>query len=148
MIPDEREWQAQEMAMRCERAGRDLPAADTVGAAYLTIAKALNQPLEPLLPADFAFRVAAMAANSRPAQEVESPLERILLFGLACVFGISALVAVMLYGSSWLGNSLGMLAQVGTSDLTWVLALAACLAVSWSGELLRRRVADQAPNPV
>lgn len=142
MIPDEREWHAQEKAMRYERAYLDLPASDALVAAYLPIAQALSQPLEPLLPADFAARVAAMAVDGQRAQEVDSKLERWLLIGLATVFGICTLAAVVIYGSSWLGNSFSMLAQVGNANLAWPTALAVCLVVSWFSEALRRRLSD------
>ncbi|MGB0133059.1 hypothetical protein [Dokdonella sp.] len=142
MIPDEREWQAQETAMRCERGSRELPVSDTLAAAYLPIAQALNQALEPSLPDDFAARVAAMAvARGRP-EDVESRLERLLLAGLATVFGICATAACVIYGGAWLANSFSMLAQVGSPALAWPMALAACLMVSWFSEMLRRRMAD------
>jgi hypothetical protein len=147
MIPDEREWQAQERAMQCERAGLEIPASDALSTGYLAVAQALNQAPKPLLPADFAARVAALAASGRQSTEVESKLERALLLGLSTVFGLCALAAVVIYGSSWLGNSFSMLAQVGTLNLAWPMALAACLGVSWASEVLRRRVADQGPNP-
>ena len=147
MIPDEREWLAQENAMRCERKGLEMPDSDALGTAYLPIARALNRPLEPMLPADFAARVAALATAGQIPAEAESLLERMLLLGLAAVFGICALVAVVIYGSNWLGNSFSMLAQIGTSNLTWAMALAACLAVSWFSESLRSRTSHHQPSP-
>ncbi|MEZ5463441.1 hypothetical protein [Dokdonella sp.] len=148
MIPDEREWQAQERAMQCERAGLEIPASDTLGTAYLAVAQALNQAPEPLLPADFAARVAALAASGRQATEIESRLERFLLLGLSAAFGVCALAAVVIYGSNWLGNSFSMLAQVGTLNLAWPMALAACLGVSWFSEAVRRRMTDEPAHPV
>jgi hypothetical protein len=142
MIPDEREWQAQEMAMRCERAGVESPASDMLVAAYLPIAQALNKPLDPLLPADFAARVAALAATVNHSGEAESKFEQWLLLGLAIIFGACALVAAMIYGSDWLGNSFDILAQVSTTSLAWPMLLATCLAVSWFTEALRNRNRD------
>lgn len=143
MIPDEREWQAQEKAMRCERAGIELPASDTLGAAYLPIAQALSRPLQSGLPDNFAARVAAMAgAGPRPA-EVESQLEQWLLLALAIVFGTCALAAVVVYGNgNWLGNAFSMLARAGAPTLAWPMALAGCLLVSWFSEALRKHRSD------
>lgn len=148
MIPDEREWQAQEKAMNCERAGLDLPATDTLGVSYLPVARALGQPLEPLLPVDFAARVAAMAARGQQAgMEAESKLEHWLLLGLAAVFVISALAAGVIYGDgSWLGSSFSLLARLGAGNLAWPLALVACLVISWSAEALRSRASGANPR--
>lgn len=146
MTPDEREWQAQETAMRCEREGRDLPAPDALGVDYLPIARALNQPLDPMLPSDFAARVAALATVRRHSEQAESRLERLLLLGLAIVFGLCALGAVGIYGGNWLANSFSMLAQIGSPTLAWPIALAGCLALSWAADVLRRRMADHGPK--
>lgn len=146
MIPDEREWQAQEVAMRSERAGLEPPASDTLAAAYLPIAQALNQPLDPVLPADFAARVTALAASGHRSEEADSQLERWLLISLTTIFGICALAAVVIYGSGWLGNSFNLLAQAGGINSGWLMVLAACLAVSWFSEALRKRTADRGPG--
>lgn len=139
MNPDEREWQVQERATQCERAGVDMPDADTESAEYLTIARALRQPLDSGLPADFASRVAGLAAaRIRPAA-VDSRFEQGLLVVLGLVMAASALVATVIYGTGWLGPLVNPLGQVGKSNLAWPLALLLCLAVSWLSEQLRRR---------
>jgi hypothetical protein len=129
MIPDECEWQAQEAAVQAERIG----IAHELGprsADYLTVARALRQPLEVHLPEDFARRVAALASYNRPVAEIESGLERRLLIVLAVVLGIAGLVAVMVYGGSWLGASINLVGQLGKPSMAWMSSLLGCLAVS------------------
>jgi hypothetical protein len=142
MIPDEREWQAQERAMQCERAGVEVTDGDAASAEYLSIARALRQPLDAGLPADFASRVANLAtARVRPAG-VDSRFEQGLLVVLGVSMGIAALVAAWVYGAGWMQSMLNPLAapfgHVGKASLAWPLALASCLVLSWlSGHLHR-----------
>jgi hypothetical protein len=137
MIPDEREWQAQEAAIKAERLG----SAHELGASsadYLAVARALRQPLEVNLPDDFARRVAALAASYRPVAEIESGLERRLLIALAVVLGIAALVATMVYGGSWWGASISLVSQLGKPSMAWMSSLLACIALSVVSQQLGR----------
>lgn len=142
MIPDEREWQAQERAMQCERAGVELTDGDAASAAYLSIARALRQPMDADLPADFAVRVARLAAARAHDAAPDSRFERGLLLVLGIAMGVAGLVAVAIYGPDWLGPLADALAapigRLGKANLAWPLALASCLALSWfSGHLQR-----------
>jgi hypothetical protein len=146
MIPDEREWQAQEAAVKAERIGA-AHELDSMSADYLALARALRQPLAVDLPNDFARRVAALATRSRPVAEIESGLERRLLFGLAVGFGIAALVAAIIYGGSWLGASISLVSQLGKPSTAWMLSLLGCLAVSVLSQQAARIFRQSGNNP-
>jgi uncharacterized membrane protein len=145
MMPDEREWQAQEAAVKAERIGsaREL---DARSADYLAVARALRQPLAVDLPNDFARQVAALATRCRPVAEVESGLERRLLFGLAIGFGIAALVAAIVYGGSWLGGSISLVSQLGKPSMAWIMSLLGCLAISALSQQLARFFGQSGSN--
>jgi hypothetical protein len=140
MIPDEREWQAQERALHNERAGIAMPDDDALGKAYQPIAQALRQPPALALPADFANQVARIA-QSRPLQaSVDGRFERLLITMLGVALGISAVVMGMTYGADWLRASASLLPQSGgRTSVTWALSLCACMGLSWLIEQLHQR---------
>ena len=143
MNPEDREWQAQERAMQIERDGVDMTEADGLSASYLGIARALREPLGAALPADFAERMAAMVASRRQPVEIESRFEQTLLVALCVVMGLSALVALLVYGSGdWVAPLTDSFRRVGRPPLTWSLAVAACLSLSWFAQHLRNRGED------
>jgi len=136
----QREWEAQESALRAERHGA--PAGrDTAVAQYRLIARALrNPPLDPL-PSDLVARVAAgIALESRIASErVEVWLER----GLVVLLLLAGAAAVAVYNGESLReltSSLPEPAVLGTQVLTsWGFAIAACVGISWAFEGSRKR---------
>jgi uncharacterized membrane protein len=145
MMPDESEWLAQEAAAKAERMG-SAHELDARSADYLAVARALRQPLAVDLPNDFARRVAVLTTRCRPVVEVESGLERRLLFGLAIGFGIAALVAAIVYGRSWLGGSISLVSQFGKPSMAWVVSLLGCLAISALSQQLARMVGQSGDN--
>ena len=147
MIPDEREWQAQERAMQVERNGQDVADVDNLAASYVSIAKALRQPLVSGLPSDFANRTAARVAEQLRTMPVDSGLERWLLNALAVVMALSGLLVLLLYRDNWLAPLTVMLGQVGSLDSPGLLVMALCLAVSWLAEQLRRQVQSPHRHP-
>jgi hypothetical protein len=88
----EAEWQRQERALVQERAGgAPAGAQEPVQRAYRLIARAINEPELPELPADFASRVARLAPARLPSMRVSDawferglPWLMALLFGGAC----------------------------------------------------------------
>lgn len=135
---DEREWQAQERALREARAGLRAPldADDRVRAQYRAIAEALRAPPPVSLPTGFAADVARLARARAPANAPEAGLERWLVRALVAAFVLSALLALGAYGA----RLLAMLEDgVGTQGLQWLGVLAGCVALSWSLDWLRRR---------
>lgn len=143
MNPEDREWQAQERAMQIERDGRDMTEADGLSASYMGIARALREPLVAALPVDFAERMGALVANRRQPVEIESRFEQALLVTLGLIMGLSALVALLVYGSGdWVGPLTDSFRRLGRPLLTWPLAVAACLSLSWFAQHLRNRGED------
>lgn len=99
------------------------------------IDRALHREPDAGPPADFARSVVARVAQ---ASATDARLERWLLRGLALVFACSALAVVALYGREWIaGFALLLPAAAGATALNWLLALLACVALSWSFEQLR-----------
>lgn len=98
------------------------------------IDRALRREPDAGPPADFARSVVAWVAQ---ASTTDARLERWLLGGLALVFACSALAVVALYGREWIAGFALLLPAAGATALNWVLALLACVALSWSFERLR-----------
>ena len=135
---DEREWQAQERALREVRSGLQAPTDDLTLARYRDIAKALRQPPQSRLPWDFAASVARLA-QQHPAPAVHTLTEQGLLRALAAIFALSALAALGVYGDRLLAM---LQVAAGAAGLQWSLALTACVGLSWSLDWLRRRLRD------
>jgi hypothetical protein len=124
----EREWLAQESAMRRERLHLDPAGDDARSRRYRLVARALSEPLPQDLPADFAACVAARAAAPpMPSPRFESVLTSVLLGTLA----IAAGVVTLIYGSAWLPWFDTVLPTLHTQANCWLLALAGCLGASW-----------------
>jgi hypothetical protein len=139
---DEHEWQAQERALREERAGAIAAGDDPLLARYRQVARALRRPLPDALPADFARSVAQRVATAHAAPDMR--LEQQLLRVLSLLLAVSAIAAMALYGGQWLRAfaALSSSLPIGSASaglaFNWTLALAACLGLSWSFERLRR----------
>ena len=134
-IEHDKEWQAQERARLDERNGAG-GADDPLLARYRMVARALRQAPAPALPADFAARVAARAAHVHAPADTR--FERLAMRGLVVALALSAAVAAAVYGGAWLQSfALVLPRQSPGLVLNWALALAGCLALSWSFEHLR-----------
>jgi len=126
--PDEREWQAQERALRRERDGHAPAGDEAVDPAYRRIAHALRQPPADALPRDFATQVAQRAlASTRPVRK-ETHFERNLLWMLGAVLVLSGVVTMVIYGGSLVDSRAGM----------WCLAVMVCVAFSQSVDGLQQ----------
>jgi hypothetical protein len=128
---EQREWDAQEAALRAERSG-STAAADADVAQYRLIARALRTPQLDAIPRDFAAQTAARALREqRIANEtVEVWLGR----GLVALLLIAGAVAIRVYGDESLlgfsfsvpdGATLGIQSVVG-----WSFAVAACVGIT------------------
>lgn len=147
----EREWTAQERALREERAGA--PASrDTRIAEYRTIARALRVPPLAPVPADFAKRTAALAEESTAALGAESTaaqarlderLEARLQAALLASLALAGVVGTVMLGGRWLPASIRAAAGPVASGLgplvSWGGALAVCVALSLLAERCFRR---------
>lgn len=126
---DPQEWAAQERALAAERAGLPLEEADQTTLGYRWMARALAQPPQERLPADFARRVARQAARTTPAAAPDGRFERNLLALLAAVFALAGVAAVVLYGQAWL-PSLDRGAAGAWLSRPWLWVLVACLGLT------------------
>ena len=132
---DEREWQAQERAMRAGRRAPSLDDDDDVQAAsYRAIGRALRAPPMAPLPAHFAADVArcAQAAHDAGAERVE----RILTHALIAMLGLSAGVICMIYGAQWLPAFETAMPDGGGA---WLALVAACAGMHWTMERWQAR---------
>jgi hypothetical protein len=132
---DAGEWQAQERALHDERIGA-APGDDPLHADYRRVARALRQPLPHAPPEDFAANVAALARLQAMHKAPDLRIEQRLVRGLIAVLALSAAVVVAWYGAQWWQAITVLLPGAA---LNWTLALMACVAVSWSFDLLHRR---------
>lgn len=99
------------------------------------IDRALRREPDAGPPPDFARSVAARVDL---ASASDARMERWLLRGLAAVFACSALAVVALYGREWIaGFALLLPAGASATVMNWMLALLACIALSWSFERVR-----------
>jgi hypothetical protein len=133
---ERREWDAQERALREERAGlKDRRAADGSSAAagiYRLVARALRQPRLDPLPSDFATVTAArIEAATGAADFVEAWLER----GLVLLLMLTGAAVVLSYSVEPLRALWAALPE--SADVTsppfgvWALAVAACVGLTW-----------------
>lgn len=140
----EREWLAQEGAMRRERLQLDPAGDDARSRRYRLLARALREPLPDALPADFAQQLAARVAaaparRGAPGRSFESTLTLALAIALA----VTAIVVVAIYGSTWLPSFVTLLPPPHAPAIRWLLALAGCLGASWLLGLWQRHARAQ-----
>lgn len=128
----EREWLAQERAMRRERLQLDPAGDDARSRRYRLLSRTLREPLPDALPADFARQVAARVAAA-PSRQVTSGgrLESALLLALGGALILAAGIVTAIYGHAWLQPFGELLPAFPGSTLGWLLALGGCLAASW-----------------
>ncbi|MBB6189669.1 hypothetical protein [Rhodanobacter sp. MP7CTX1] len=128
----EREWQAQERAMRRERLHLDSAGDDARVQRYRMLARALREAPQDSLPADFARRVAAKA-TSAPAGNVvtDRRFEFILIASIAIALVVAVVAVIALYGDAWLPPISAMLPVPGAMATRWLLAFAGCIGLSW-----------------
>jgi hypothetical protein len=133
----EREWQAQELALRQERSGRASTGKDLRVLRYRMLARALLQPLDKTLPADFAREVARRVEARAPTRSAFGIRFELVLSGaLVAVFGLAVSAIVAFQGSHWL-HPLVVTARILASP--WALAFATCALASvglhrWHGD--------------
>jgi hypothetical protein len=128
---EQREWDAQEAALRAERAG-SVAAGDAEFTQYRLIARALRMPQLDVIPHDFARETAARAL--REQRIANETLEVWLGRGLVALLVLVGAVAIRAYGGDQLlglsfsvpdAATLGIQSVVG-----WSVAVAACVGIS------------------
>ena len=128
---EQREWDAQESALRAERAG-SVAGDDVDVAQYRVIARALRTPQFDAIPRDFAAEMAARAL--RDARLANESFEVWLGRGLVALLLLAGAVALRVYGGE---SSLGFSFRVPDAAalnvqavVGWSLAVAACVGIS------------------
>ena len=136
----EREWDAQERALRAERAGTAVTS-DAAVAQYRLVARALRTPSLEALPNEFAAQTAARAA--REARLANESVEVWLGRGLVVLLLLAGAIALRVYGSeSLFGLSFSVPERAAfgiQSVLSWSLAIAACVGLSSAFGFARKR---------
>jgi hypothetical protein len=128
----EREWLAQESTMRRERLHLDPAGDDARGRRYRLLARALREPLQDVLPADFAQCVAAQVANTPTRRPVPTTrFEFMLTMALIVALTVTASVVTVIYGNEWLPSIKAVLPMPHAPATRWLLALASCIGASW-----------------
>ena len=137
---EQREWDAQESALRAERAG-SVANGDAEVAQYRVIARALRTPQLDAIPRDFAAETAARAL--REARLASETVEVWLGRGLIALLLLAGAVALRVYGGE---SSLGLSFRVPDAAalnvqavVGWSLAVAACVGISSLFASARRR---------
>jgi hypothetical protein len=132
---DEREWQAQERALREERL--HLSTSDPAAAGYRRIARALRTPIAAGLPADFAAHVARHVGPAR----LDLHIERGLLLGISVALAVAVPVVLAMYGAVGLEVAAAVFPSLSQVAPNWLFALAACVGLTAAMEPLRGRFA-------
>jgi uncharacterized membrane protein YcjF (UPF0283 family) len=134
----EREWERQERALDEERRGLPSAGEDARLLRYRQLARALRQPLEEALPADFASLVVQrVEAEAAAAEARDRRFERSLIGVLVALFGLAIGAMIAIIGVGWL-QTLAPVARLLANP--WLFALLACVGVSrlfegWRGHL-------------
>lgn len=125
----EREWLAQENALRRERLHLDPAGDDARSQRYRLLARALRTAPPDCLPADFARQVSALVATPAHEAPPAMTLERVLTITLAGMLVLAAGTVTVIYGAAWWPSFEVLLPTPAASQ--WLLALAGCLGLSW-----------------
>ncbi len=139
MNHDENEWLAQEIALDRERRQRDGAHDDALVAGYRKIARALAEPPAATLPTDFASRMARRVSQHA---EIDARFEQRLVSMLVICFALSGVVVAWIYGGDWLQASAPFAPLTSDAAGKWLLAVLACVGMSWAAGLFGRRPAD------
>lgn len=133
----EREWLAQERALRRERLHLDPGVDDARAQRYRLLARVLREPHADGLPTDFAQQLAGRVAGA-PAKVVDLRFERVLTASLGLAMLLAAIVVGMLYGGSWLSAFSVSVPTPPPAALRWLLAFGGCIGMSWLFGLRQR----------
>jgi hypothetical protein len=139
----EREWLAQEHAMRRERLHLDPAGDDARGRRYRLLARALRESPGDALPTDFAQRVATRVTAVPVRQTMrDTRFEFVLMIVLAVSLGLAAAMVTTIYGGAWLSPINAILPAADPLTTRWLLAFASCIGLSWLlGQWQRHAVA-------
>ena len=124
----EREWLAQENAMRRERLQLDPSGDNARSQDYRLLARALRTASPDGPGADFAQQVSSLAAARAHERTAAMTLESLMTTVLASALFVTAVAVTVIYGAAWRRSFEALLPAPPTTQ--WLLALIACLGVS------------------
>lgn len=136
MSIDEREWQAQEQALRDRRAG--VAATDGDGSDYRLIDAALRRAPPPALPMDFAAAVARQLAR-QPKPAIDARLEMGLTVVMLLTLAIAGLFYAQQDGRDWLAPISRLVPQLPAMSVRLIVIVLACVASSWMLSIWQER---------
>ena len=129
--PDrEREWLAQESALRRERLHLDPAGDDARSQHYRLLARVLRTAPADGLPADFAQQIGARVAAATRARQPAMMLESLLVTVLGCLLVVATVIVTINGGKTWWPSFAAVLRASAATP--WLLPLIACLALSWA----------------
>ena len=138
---EQREWDAQERALRAERS-EERASGDPAVAQYRLVARALRTPPLDALPSDFAVRTAARAERqARIADErVEQWIERALVALLLLVGAVALLVYGREVSLPAIPFAVPERTALGIQTIaSWSFAVAVCVGLSSAFAFARKR---------
>jgi len=125
---EQREWDAQESALRAERSGQRTDRDPTV-AQYRLIARALRTPPLDALPSDFALRTAIRA--QREVRVNDERIEQWIGRGLAVLLLLVGALVLYGYGREVSFPALPERTSLGIQTIaSWTFVVAACIGLS------------------
>lgn len=125
----EREWLAQEDAMRRERQHLAPTGDSPRSQRYRLLARALRSAPPDSLPADFAQQMSALAAARAYGRTPTMALESVMTVALASALFVAAVAVTAIYGATWWPSFETLLPAPSTTR--WLVALLGCLGISW-----------------
>ncbi|MDQ6648347.1 MAG: hypothetical protein M3Y93_14165 [Pseudomonadota bacterium] len=133
----EREWLAQESAMRRERLHLDPAGDEPRSQRYRLLTRALRTATANALPTDFAQQMNAIVSTPVHRRTPAMALEQVMTSALIGVLLLTAVTVTVLYGASWWPSFEVMVPAAAAAR--WWLALLGCLGMSWMlGAVLQR----------
>ena len=124
-LAEEREWLAQERAMRQHRLHPGMAGDDPNDKRYRLMSRALQTPPPIGLPANFAAQVSATIALRAPRMG----FERGLTITLVGILVLAAAIVTFVYGAAW-WPSFKMLLPAPAAAHWWGV-LSGCIGLSW-----------------
>ena len=125
----EREWLAQENAMRRESMCLEPIGDNAKSQQYRLLARVLRTAPPIGLPPDFAQQLSALAAARTHERPPGFTFESVMTTVLAGALLLAATAVTVIYGAAWWPSFQTLLPTPVTAQ--WLLALIGCLGISW-----------------
>lgn len=141
---DAGEWQAQEHALRQERAGVPGNAGTARERGYRLLARALAEPPAETLPADFAVTMARQARTLETVEDArEQQFERWLIVAMWSVLVLAVVGVAIVYADQLVAALRAGQASSSLPPAQWLYALLGCIGASGLAQRLRPKPSRQ-----